>query len=350
MPEIVILGAGVMGAAMSLPATHQPKPVTLVGTPLDADIIDSVSKSSLHPRLGIKLPACVTAMPWTALGGVMGAAPQLLILGVSSMGVSWAIDQIAASMTTPVPILMITKGLSHRDGSIEILPTLVEREIERRTGIQVPVMAVGGPCIAGELAALRDTSVIIAGTDLEKAKQALSLLEAPFYHARLTDDLKGVEVCAAFKNFYAIAVGASNGMLEVQGKASNGALMHNLAASVFNQALAEMTILVKSLGGQPQTVQGLAGTGDLYVTCLAGRNGRMGRLLGLGLSYSRAKSEHMLEDTVEGANLALDLGAVLEEMMARGELPSDGMPLTKAIVAAICRDEPLRLPFEKFHR
>jgi glycerol-3-phosphate dehydrogenase (NAD(P)+) len=204
-------------------------------------------------------------------------------------------------------------------------------------------MAVGGPCIAGELAALRDTSVVIAGDDLEKAGQALSLLEAPFYHARLTNDLKGVEVCAAFKNFYAIAVGASTGMLEGQGKASNGALMHNLAASVFNQALAEMTILATRLGGRAETVHGLAGTGDLYVTCLAGRNGRMGRLLGLGLPYSQAKSQHMPDDTVEGANLALDLGTVLEAMMARGELPS-------AIVAAICRDEPLRLKFEEFHR
>ena len=77
------------------------------------------------------------------------------------------------------------------------------------------------------------------------------------------------------------------------------------------------------------------------MTCLAGRNSRMGRLLGLGLPYSRAKAEHMAADTVEGAQLALDLGPTLEVMMARGDLPAERMPLTCAIVAAVCRDRPL---------
>jgi glycerol-3-phosphate dehydrogenase (NAD(P)+) len=98
---------------------------------------------------------------------------------------------------------------------------------------------------------------------------------------------------------------------------------------------------VAYLGGDQASVAGLPGTGDLYVTCQAGRNCRMGRLLGLGLTYSRAKADHMAADTVEGADLALALGPTLEAMMATGSLPNKRMPLTRAIIDAICRDQPL---------
>ena len=76
----------------------------------------------------------------------------------------------------------------------------------------------------------------------------------------------------------------------------------------------------------------------------------MGRLLGLGMTYSTAKAEHMAADTVEGAQLALDLGPTLDGMLASGALPAAAMPLTAAIVAAICRDVPLEPAFDRFHR
>jgi glycerol-3-phosphate dehydrogenase (NAD(P)+) len=350
MAEIVILGAGVMGAAMSLPAAYGGHRVGLVGTPLDDEIIRSVAVNGRHPGLGVTLPANVSAHHAPEFGVLMAARPDLLILGVSSAGVNWAIEQIVESVKTPLPVLMITKGLVPKDGSIEVLPHKVAREIEARTGMRLPIMAVGGPCIAGELAALRDTCVVVTGADAALVDTTLGLLEAPFYHARASQDVVGVELCAAFKNFYALAVGASLGRLEKEGRGSNGALMYNLSSSTFTQALEEMTILVESLGGKAQTVRGLPGAGDLYVTCQAGRNSKMGRFLGLGLSYSAAKTEHMAKETVEGAQLALDLGPTLEGLLASGALPAEHLPLTAAIVAAICRDAPLDLAFDRFHR
>ncbi|MCX5514744.1 glycerol-3-phosphate dehydrogenase [Kaistia algarum] len=349
MAEIVILGAGVMGSAMTLPAANHGASVTLVGTHLDTEIIRSVAGNGWHPRLGITLPEAVKARDWTDLGDALAKTPDLIILGVSSAGVGWAIDRLVATLSGPTPILMITKGLATDGTTIEVLPAQVQRELHRRSGFAVPVMAVGGPCIAGELAAQRDTSVIVTGEDLSEVGRALGLLRSPYYHASVTDDIIGVEVCAAFKNFYAISVGSVGGRLERDGKAPNAALMHNLSASTFTQALKEMRELVVALGGDPATVGGLAGAGDLYVTCQAGRNGRMGRLLGLGLPYSQAKSDHMPMDTVEGANLALELGPTIERMMADGRLDAEAMPLTRAIIAAICRDEPLLLEFSRFH-
>lgn len=346
----VILGAGVMGSAMTLPAAQGGSRIDLVGTHLDEDIVHSVAANGLHPRLGVVLPPAVKAHSWGSFAEVMRAPPDLLILGVSSPGVGWAIDRIVESVAQPVPILMITKGLAVRGDRIEILPDVVAREVKRRTGMAMPVMAVGGPCIAGELAAERDTSVVVSGADAEMLAHVMGMLDAPYYHARPSTDLAGVEVCAAFKNFFTLAVGAPAGQLERQGKASNGALMHNHSASLFAQSIREMTVLAGHLGGAVDTVTGLAGAGDLYVTCQAGRNGRMGRLLGLGLPYSQAKREHMSADTVEGAQLALDLGPTLIRMIEDGALDRDRLPLTLAIIRSICHDAPLELRYDLFHR
>lgn len=350
MTGIVILGAGVMGSAMAMPATAAGASVALVGTPLDDAIVEAVQAGAPHPRLRLPLPSGVTAHPAEDAAALLGGAADLVVLGVSSAGVDWAIDRLCEGLRAATPVLMITKGLMpSAAGTIEVLPVRVAREVERRRGLRLTVMAVGGPCIAGELAARRDTSVVLTGP-AEAVARALRVLHAPFYHARASADVVGVEICAAFKNFFALAVGAVTGRAEVERTAANGALMHNLSSSVFTQAIREMACLAQASGGDPATAYDLAGAGDLYVTCQAGRNSRMGRLLGLGLPYARAKAEHMAEDTVEGAQLALDLGPTLDAMMARGDLSPKRMPLTRAVVDAVCRNQPLRLDFEAYHR
>jgi glycerol-3-phosphate dehydrogenase (NAD(P)+) len=126
--------------------------------------------------------------------------------------------------------------------------------------------------------------------------------------------------------------------------------MHNLAAGLFTQALAELSILVRFLGGEQASVAGLPGAGDLYVTCQAGRNHRLGRLLGLGMSYSAAKADHMATDTIEGVELAFVIGPTLDSIMKRGALPKEQLPLTRAIVQAICQDQPFDPPWRKVFR
>jgi len=157
MAEIAILGAGVMGSAMAVPAAARGHRVALVGTHLDEDIIRSVAGNGHHPRLGLALPPAVTAHRSDGFAEVMARRPDLLILGVASAGIEWAIQRIVESVRHPVPVLMITKGLAATADSIEVLPEIVRREVKARLGLDLPVMAVGGPCIAGELAAGRDT-------------------------------------------------------------------------------------------------------------------------------------------------------------------------------------------------
>ena len=350
MAKIVILGAGVMGSAMAVVTGDRGHSVALVGTPLDEEIIRSIEETKLHPKLGVTLSSNVSAYRWDRFGEALGRGADLLILGVSSAGVDWAIDHIVEVMVKAMPVLMITKGLVSKEESIEVFPRVVARELERRKGLRLPVMAVGGPCIAGELAAKRDTCVVIAGDDGEVLNSVIDLLDTPYYHARTSKDVVGVEVCAAFKNLYAIGVGSAHGRLERIGRAENGAQMHNLAAGLFTQALAELSILVRSLGGEQASVAGLPGAGDLYVTCQAGRNHRMGRLLGLGMSYSAAKADHMANDTIEGVELAFVIGPTLDAMMKRGALPKEQLPLTRAIVQAICQDQLFDPPWRKVFR
>jgi len=346
--KIAILGAGVMGSAMAVPAGSLGHEVDLVGTPLDEAIVRAVAGNGWHPRLGLALPATTRAHDWTRFPEVMAQSPDLVVLGVSSAGVGWAIDRLAETLRTPIPILMITKGLHANGETIEALPIVVARQLKARTGLEPPVFAVGGPCIAAELAARRDTCVVVTGATAEAARQAARLFGAPFYHAAASADVIGVEVCAAFKNFYALAVGTAAGRLETEGRAENGAAMHNVAAGLFSQAIAEMAVLTQALGGDPASAAGLAGAGDLYVTCLAGRNSRMGRLLGLGRAYSEAKAHDMAEDTVEGSELARALGPTLERMVATGRLPGAKLPLMSAVLDAINRDRPLAWDFARF--
>jgi glycerol-3-phosphate dehydrogenase (NAD(P)+) len=218
--------------------------------------------------------------------------------------------------------------------------------VNRRADVRLA--AIGGPSIAGELAARRHTSVVITGDDPKFLEQLAGLLRTPYYHVRTDADFVGVEFCVAMKNVYALAVGLVGGLLEKEGKAENDAEMHNLAAAIFAQGLWEMAYLVEIAGGRRESVFTLPGAGDLYVTSMGGRNRRMGRLLGLGLPYTDAKNRYMREDTIEGAELALAIGPTVEMMILEGKLNKARIPLLRAMIQIVCNDAPLHIPWEEF--
>lgn len=343
MATVLVLGAGVMGSAFTLPLADAGNAVRLVGTHLDGALIAGVLADRVHPKLKAPLPAGVQALQHDDLATALDATVDLVVFGVSSAGIGWAIQHLLPLLRRPVPVLLLTKGLAADGQEIGILPDPVA------AALGCPVGAVGGPCIAGELAVRRETSVVVSFREDRLIRQVLALLDVPYYHARASRDLVGTEVCAAFKNFFALGVGAALGRLDAAEPAANGAAMHNLAAGLFSQSLLELGRLNAALGGLASSVHGLAGVGDLYVTVQGGRNSRMGRLLGAGWNYSRAKAQRMAEDTVEGAELALAIGPTIEAMLDDGRLRAHDLPLTRAILAAIGRDAPLEVPWPAFH-
>jgi glycerol-3-phosphate dehydrogenase (NAD(P)+) len=350
LTKTIVLGAGVMGSAFAQLLADSGNEVCLVGTHLDRETIDNLLADGIHPGLKVKLPKKVRVYFIEDLERILDDRVRMIVFGVNSAGVHWAVERIGPILQAPVPILMLTKGLAIQRNTINILPSIVAEELGRYDLNAIPVGAVGGPCIAGELAARRDTSVVIAHSDVELLDRLLKFVDAPYYHVRGSTDLIGVEACAALKNFYTLAVGYAAGELEKKGAASNGALMHNLAAGLFTQALAEISCFVKFLGGRSTTVFGLPGAGDLYVTCQAGRNGRMGKLLGSGLLYREAKSQHMPDDTIEGAELALCIGKTLKQLIENKKIDGNAIPLAASIVNAICDNQPLQIPWHQFYR
>ena len=349
MAETLILGAGVMGTAFSVLLADCGHNVNLVGTHLDREIIHGIRQDGTHSKLGVKLPDRIATFTHDQLGQALSNRTDLIVFGVNSAGVEWATRQMGQRLQKSIPIIMLTKGLAVRDRDIVILPQIVRQDL-RRFGIEdVPVGGVAGPCIAGELAARRDSSVIITHPDAKLLDWLLGLVSAPYYHARPSTDMVGVEVCAAMKNFYAIGVGYASGRLKLEGKAQNGARMHNLSAGLFVQAMTEIRYLLGYLGGATESVFGLAGAGDLYVTCQGGRNSRLGQYLGAGLHYSEAKKNHMAEDTIEGAELALTIAPAVKRLLDQRQLERAALPLGLAIIDAVCDDMPMQIPWNKFY-
>ena len=352
MARIVVLGAGLAGSAFCVPLADQGHEVSLIGTHVDQQIIEALATSGCHPRLGVSLPPAVRPLPHDRLGEALSGDVALVVIAVSTAGVPWAAEQLAAVAAADrraAPILLVTKGLAAAGGEIRVLPALVEDALRRRAVKSSGVGGIGGPCLALELAARRETAAVIAHPDPIVLERLIHLISAPYYHVRPSNDVVGVEACAALKNLVVMAVGAVMGQLEIAGEAANGARMHNAAAAVFSQALGELDHLVRALGGRFETVFGLAGAGDLFVTCQGGRNGRMGRLLGRGLTYRAAKATHMPNDTVEGAELALAVGPTLAEWWTSGRLDPDTVPLSRALIDAICHDHPFAIPWPQLH-
>jgi glycerol-3-phosphate dehydrogenase (NAD(P)+) len=348
--RIVVLGAGLAGSAFCVPLADQGHEVDLVGTHVDQLVIHELAASGFHPRLKVRLPPSVTPLPHERLAEALRREVALVVIAVSTAGVPWAAEQLAAALVRRAPpILLVTKGLAAQGGEIRVLPALVEDALRARRLASSGVGGIGGPCLALELAARRETAAVIAYPDEAILARLIDLVSAPYYHVRPSTDVVGVEACAALKNLVVLAVGAVMGQLELVGEAPNGARMHNAAAAVFSQALGELEHLVHALGGRVETVLGLAGAGDLFVTCQGGRNGRMGRLLGRGLTYREAKATHMPDDTVEGAELALAVGPTLTAWCANGRLDPDTVPLSRALIDAICHDHPFEIPWPQLH-
>ena len=342
MTHILVLGAGVMGSALTIPLADEGHDVHLVGTDHDRVVIDAVKRDRWHPGLNAKLASTIQPYHDHELTKAMAFKLELVVIGTSSAGVDYAIEHLRP-FDIDCPVIMLTKGLDATADTINIYPKRVTE------ALHVPVGAIGGPCIAGELAARRHTSVMLSFTDQLLADVHASMLSAPYYHVRPTTDLVGLELCAALKNFFALGIGAAQGWLDAQPAAANDAKAHNLAAGLFSQAVRELQILTQHFGGEDAAVYGLPGVGDLFVTVQGGRNARMGRLLGAGWRYQAAKVERMSHDTIEGAELALHAGPALRAMMASDPKLETQLPLTQAILHAIIEDGPFTMDWRRYH-
>ncbi len=337
-----------MGTALAYPLSDNGHEVRLVGTHLDSEIIHACLEQRVHPRLQRELPTDVRPYYVEDLPRALDGA-EVIVSGVSSFGVRWLGRMIGPHLRPGQALLAVTKGLEcAEDGDLVILPDVLAGELPADVRDRVPVAAIGGPCVAGELAGRRPSCVVYGARDRSLAARLAATFRTPYYHIWTTGDLVGLEVCAALKNAYTIGVGAAAGMLERAGGPDGvDADIHNLAAALFAQACVEMARLLQIVSGAPSLAWTLPGAGDLYVTCQRGRSRRLGVLLGRGHTYADARAM-MAGETVEAAECVKAMGEAIPRLEARGVLDAGDLPLMRALVRAIVGGLPIEFPLGAF--
>ena len=348
MSKIVIIGAGAMGTAFAFPCMDNNHDINIVGTHLEDNFIDEmISNKRLHNGLNVNIPDAINIFKYKDLKKVFVVNVDLIVLGVSSKGIEWVAEQLHnVYKNKPMPnLLMLTKGLSIYKNKYELLIDKLERLLNSKGIKNTNISAVGGPCLAAGLANKVHSSVVIANNNLETAKTIANLVNTNYYHTSYTNDLNGVEVSAAIKNIFSMAVGAAKGLCskniteEVREKN-----YLNTASALIKQSIHEMEIFVEHLNGKKETVKGLAGLGDLYVSSGGGRNSKMGSYIGQGMTFSEAKKIKMEKVTVEGADLAIEIGKKVNEDFDKKKLP-----LMLGMINAIIYDKKLELDWEYFN-
>ncbi|RYZ06747.1 MAG: glycerol-3-phosphate dehydrogenase [Myxococcales bacterium] len=346
MAIIAIVGAGMMGSALSPPLVDNGHEVRLVGSPLDDDIITALKAGHDHPRLRAPLPA---VKPYFAheLGAAL-ADVDAVALGVSSAGVRWAAEALGPELSrAPRPVLMISKGLVWENQRLNVLPDVFQAALPAQAAERVQPVGVAGPCIAGELLRRVPTSVVFTGRSQAACETWRALARGSYYFVHLEPDLVGAETCAALKNAFAMGVGFGAGVHEARGGQNGSVAYHNYESGVFAQAILEMQRVVELCGGSPRAAVGLPGTGDLMVTCNGGRTGRFGKWLGLGLSLEQAIAK-MEGATLECLEILRELDLALQSWDASGATRPEELPLLRHLADVALRGAAVAMPFERF--
>ena len=347
MSKIVIIGAGAMGSAFSFPCIDNNHDTTIIGTHLENDFIEKLKNDkNLHPGLNVQIPESIKILKFDKFSEIFKPNVDLIVLGISSKGIEWVSEQLKTiSKNNKLPnILMLTKGLSINENKYELLVDKLKRLLKLKGIASVNISAVGGPCLAAGLANRIHSSVVIANEDIKTASKISNMLKTNYYHTTSSDDLNGVEVSAAIKNIFSMAVGAAKGLCSNNSTDEIREKNYlNTASALIKQSIHEMEIFVEHLNGKKETVKGLAGLGDLYVSSGGGRNSKMGSYIGEGLIFSEVKKTKMQNITVEGADLAFEIAKKINE-----DFDEKKLPLMLAMIDAIVEDKKLEINWELF--
>ena len=340
MKKIIIVGAGAMGSAFTVPCVDNNNEVTLVGTHLENELIASIKKNKkFHPSLKTNLPSKLNIERFENLRSVIEKGIDLIVAGISSVGIKWFAEEISKYYKKKLPIVLLTKGLSVENDELITLSEKIKILLKEKGHNEINISAIKGPCLATGLANKMRTGTIIANPDIKEAQFLKKIISTDYYSTELSNDLQGVELSGAIKNIYSMLIGAAEGLsnskasIEIQSK-----YYLNTSASLIHRSISEMVEFVSYYGGNSETVYGLAGLGDLYVSAIGGRNSLMGKYLGQGHLYKDAKELFMKETTVEGAELAFEIGPKIFK-----EFKANEFPLMFSVLQSICENKKLEI-------
>ena len=301
MKKILVIGGGAMGSAFTIPCIDNKNKVTIT-EPYSKNFIKELSsKNKYHSSLQINLPKNLKFRKFST--NLLREKLDLIVIALSLSGIDFIGKQLKI-LKLKTPILVLTKGLKYEKKNNKIL-TISEQLKNNYNGANISVLK--GPCLAKELARKKQTSVIIANKNIKIAKLIGKMISTKYYIIEFSKDIRGVEVCSAIKNIYAMIIGA--------GQSSN------MSSSLFQKSLIEMKYLTKFFRGKEKTTLGLAGLGDLYVSVVGGRNSKMGSYLGKGFTFKSAKKKFMPKDTVEGEQLIREIAPFVLKKISKKNIP-----------------------------
>jgi glycerol-3-phosphate dehydrogenase (NAD(P)+) len=295
----VVVGGGSWGSAFASLLRDRGHEVTLACR--DPEQAAAIAETGRNPRYlqSADLRGITAA---TILQAPVGEA-DVVVVAVPSR----AFGETVAALPGAAPILSLTKGLDPATGNL--LHTLVGER---------PVAVLSGPTFAEEIAAGMPCATVIASRDEKLAERLQQEINSQLFRVYVNTDLTGVEFCGAAKNVIALAAGGVDGLR----------LGDNAKAGVITRGVAEMTRLGSACGAKPETFAGLAGMGDLMVTCWSrlGRNRRAGELIARGSTPDEAAAE--IGQVVEGLTTA----PVLRDLSRRLGIE---LPITEAVCGVL---------------
>jgi len=340
MKKILIMGAGAMGSAFAVPCIENNNNVTIVGSLLENNFINSIKKNNYyHPSLNLNLPNRIKLEKFENINSILKTKLDLIVVAVSSVGIDWVGNEISKFYKNNIPIILLTKGLSIVNNQLTILSKKLEIILKNNGHKNINISSVKGPCLASGLANKMRTGTIIANKNIAEAKKIQKIIQTEYYKCEISEDIVGVEITSAIKNLYSMLIGGSQGLSNpAASKEIQEKYYSNTAATLIHRSISEMVEIVHSYSGKADTVYGLAGLGDLYVSVSGGRNSQMGKYLGQGYLYKKAKEKFMKNTTVEGAQLALEIGKKLMIKFNKKKFP-----LLISILKCICDNKKLKI-------
>jgi glycerol-3-phosphate dehydrogenase (NAD(P)+) len=280
MTRVAVAGTTSWGTTLAVLAARGGADVSLLARNVaEADAINAARENARH-RPGLKLPANVTA----TIDPEALATSDAVVLAVPSASLRTNLTRLAPAISQTASVISATKGIEP-DSCLRMSQVIESFGVEASR-----VLVLSGPNFAGEIAAGLPAATVVAGVDEARARQAQALLNGPTFRVYTSDDTVGVELSGALKNVVAIACGLSDGL----------GYGENAKAALITRGLAEITRLGVAAGAQPLTFLGLAGLGDLVLTC--GSNTSRNRRLGLALAQELSLDEALesIDGVVEG--------------------------------------------------
>jgi glycerol-3-phosphate dehydrogenase (NAD(P)+) len=312
--NVSVLGGGSWGTALAAHLVRAGHDVRLWLR--DETVARQIRETLENPRHlpGVELPAGIAA--GTDLARSVEEATFVLVV-IPSEFCRALYRRLAALLPEATELVSATKGLE-----VDTLLPMSRVAADEMGGRTVSVLC--GPSFAKEVALGQPTAVVVAAAQLERAEAVQRMLSTPTLRAYASDDAAGAELAAALKNVIAIAAGIVDGLGYGQ----------NTQAALITRGLAEITRLAVSLGGSPETLSGLAGLGDLVLTCTGGlsRNRSLGQALGAGKTLEQALSASTgvaegVRTTLaacalaERAEIEMPISAQMREVIYRGKSP-----------------------------